>query len=166
MSRNKFIFDDTICKIELKNRSHVVVGIAIIDVDMYEQVSKYTWCLNNGYVWSTSYKKKYLHKLILPEPVMIDHINRDKLDCRQKNLRSCTYSTNRVNAKLNKNNTSGYFGVSRTSSGKWRAMIQKDKVNRCLGSFDSKIEAAKVYDKEAIKLFGEFATLNFGGKDE
>lgn len=30
-----------------------------------------------------------------------------------------------------------------------------------LGQFIDKFEAAKVYDKKALELFGEFASLNF-----
>jgi hypothetical protein len=105
-----------------------------------------------------------LHRLIMdpPKGVHIDHINGNGLDNRKCNLRMCTKSDNAKNRKLNKNNTSGFKGVSPTISRKlpWVAQIS----GRYLGRFDDVIEAAKAYDEAAKELHGEFANLNFPEK--
>ena len=55
-----------------------------------------------------------LQDLILPPPVgyRVDHINRDSLDNQDFNLRLATCSQNQANREVNKNNTSGFKGVS------------------------------------------------------
>lgn len=45
--------------------------------------------------------------------------------------------------------------------GKWMAKINKDGKRHNLGYCNSEIEAAKLYDTAAKKLFGEFANTNF-----
>ena len=60
---------------------------------------------------------------------------------------------------------SGYFGVTKTSSGKYEAKIRIDGNWKCLGSsYDTAKQAAKAYDKEAIKLRRPFSKLNFPKK--
>lgn len=52
-----------------------------------------------------------------------------------------------------KNNTSGFNGVSwKEKNKKWQASI--------IGIFEDKLEAARAYNKAALKYFGEFANLN------
>jgi|TARA_R110002020_G_C15975619_1_gene747963 hypothetical protein len=43
----------------------------------------------------------------------------------------------------------------------WEAYIMFNQKNIYLGSYKTKEEAARAYDKKAIELFGEFAQLNF-----
>lgn len=50
-------------------------------------------------------------------------------------------------------------GISLTKNGKYTALISKDKKRYYLGTF--KTEAAKIRDKKAIELYGNFAKLNF-----
>jgi hypothetical protein len=44
---------------------------------------------------------------------------------------------------------------------RWTAKIQKDRVDRRLGTFSDEIAAAQAYDEAARDLFGEHARLNF-----
>lgn len=106
---------------------------------------------------------RLMHRLILDAPVdmVVDHINGNGLDNRRANLRLASVSQNRVNisspARLSK---SGFIGVSR-SGDKWRVQISCNGVMHSLGVFVDPVEAAHVYDRAAMKLHGEFATLNF-----
>jgi hypothetical protein len=52
------------------------------------------------------------------------------------------------------------------AGGKWAASIKYNGKKIHLGLFDSEIDAAKTYDNEATKLFGEYINLNFTEKGE
>ena len=91
-----------------------------------------------------------------------DHIDRDGLNNRRSNLRPDPNGHNQANRGRQKNNTSGYKGVSwKNGKGKWVAQIQVDGKRRHLGYFEDPIEAAKAYDRAALQHQGEFAVLNF-----
>ncbi len=91
-----------------------------------------------------------------------DHIDGNGLNNRRSNLRPASNSQQVANQGVRSDNTSGYKGVTwREDRGKWEAKIQSGGKRRCLGLFDDKIEAAKVYDHAALEAFGEFAVLNF-----
>lgn len=95
-------------------------------------------------------------------PTYIDHINGNKRDNRVDNLRPASSAENNRNVGLTKANTSGYKGVSKTKTGKYRAAIQYNGTDIYLGVHDSAEAAALVYDTAAILYHGEFAWLNFG----
>jgi len=58
-------------------------------------------------------------------PSLIDHENRIRSDNRFLNLRPCTYSQNRKNAKPNANNTSGHKGIIYDKRrNEWRACLK------------------------------------------
>ena len=149
-----------------------------IDREVHEYFEEFEdkWIIqNNGYAiqtkWDKTLKKTITtlaHRLIweyyegkIPEGYELDHINQNKLDCRISNLRLATRSQNRMNTLFRKNKTSVYKGVSfYKSRGLWRAQIKLNGKVKTLGYFDTQEEAAKHYDLEAQKLFGEFACIN------
>lgn len=108
-------------------------------------------------------KKQYFHRVLLnvPKGMVVDHINGNTRDNRRCNLRVCTQHQNTYNQKVRKNNTSGYKGVYfHKTNKKWCAFISVPK-SKYLGSFETKEEAARAYDKVARELHGGFARLNF-----
>ena len=73
----------------------------------------------------------------------IDHINQDPTDNRIENLRDVTHAENHKNRTLQKNNTTGYVGVSK-HHGKYRARIRINSIEKNLGDYDTVEEAAAV----------------------
>lgn len=89
--------------------------------------------------------------------LFVDHWNGNGLDNRIINLRLCSKQQNHFNTKLNKNNTSGYKGVSLFNKNRWSAQITHNRKKIHLGYFDTPEEAYVVYCEKATKLFGEYA---------
>lgn len=148
---------------------------ALIDANDAELVSAFKWtavlCFGTWYSRRSIRNAKTgkasvqsLHHFILDLPArsMVDHENRNGLDCRRLNLRPCTYAQNNSNRALQRNNTTGYRGVCATRTpGRWQAAIRVSRKSIRLGRFDSPEEAARAYDDAARRYFGRFASLNF-----
>lgn len=140
---------------------------ALIDDDDYERVSRYKWQysthVNGGYAVHNSWKegKMYLHRFVMgaASSQEVDHVNRDRLDCRKENLRFCTHKQNQRN--IYKQNSTGYKGVTNHYKNKYRAKITVDGKYIGLGTYDTAEQAARAYDEAAKKYYGEFAYLNF-----
>lgn len=117
-------------------------GYALIDVsDIW--VDKYKWCLpsskfRNDYpTTNIDGKSQALHRLLMGKQesgVVIDHINRDKLDNRRKNLRLVTPIENSRNRTPIKSSRSGVNGVIKLSHG-WRAQIWDKNRQLLIGNF-------------------------------
>jgi hypothetical protein len=109
-------------------------------------------------------KRIYLHRVIASRmglgAGMVDHINRNGMDCRRENLRTATKGQNMANGTKRRNNTSGFKGVV-WSAGKWVARIKNDGKMYYLGRFVDAADAARAYDAKATEVHGEFACLNF-----
>ena len=94
-------------------------------------------------------------------PRRLDHANGDKSDYRIENIRECTASENRMNARVRSDNASKVTGVYfRKDCGKWRAEITKDGDRRHLGFFETKEDAVKARKDAEIELFGDFSVEN------
>jgi len=162
---NKYVINGNECNVYLKNNNYFT-----IDKKNINTVKVYYWFLSsNGYVIAK--KPKYhknkeetilLHryiKNIFNKKCLIDHINGNKLNNLEINLRVATRQQNAVNSKLSKNNTCGYRGV-RSIKNKYGAYIKYNYKQIHLGSFSDIKDAAIAYNNKAIELFGKFATLN------
>lgn len=150
------------------DRIHLRDGIfTLLDPDDLERLGgKKPYLANNGYAYLSFWidgkaVSRTLHGWIISSPAgsHIDHINGDKLDNRQQNLRVVTPQINQVNRKrLNRNNTSGFRGVYRYDGAratKWWARISVDGSTRHLGSFATHGEAVAARIAAEIELFGE-----------
>ncbi|WP_266030374.1 HNH endonuclease [Brucella intermedia] len=91
-------------------------------------------------------------------PLCVDHINGITTDDRWENLRGATKSQNGANRPKQKNNTSGFKGVSWHSRAKcWVAKIKCRGTHYHLGCFGTAEEASSAYRSASLKLFGEFS---------
>lgn len=151
----------------------------------FEWLSRYRWFAhkdkNNWYAHTTLLREDgtrfitSMHRIVLgitgDRKMRGDHINHNGLDNTRENLRIVTSADNSRNRRKSKrsNSTSQYKGVhARLDSvtKKYRAAIRTRAgglIN--LGSFpytpEGEIEAAKAYDKAAVRIFAEYACLNF-----
>lgn len=154
--------------------------VALVDTDDYERISRHRWSA----CWSENNKSFYAVRSEMVEgkrvkiamaseildicpPLIADHRFHNTLDNRRfingtPNLRIATDAQNRRNKKPYSSNTSGYKGVSFSKKqSKWVANIMIDGKFKHLGYSECKHEAAKIYDRKAYEVYGEFAYLNF-----
>jgi hypothetical protein len=161
---NEVRFDGDICYIRTYDKMSNPTDEFIIDKADYELVRQYRWGLCFGCPYSYTPKMKlsrFLMGVLGDKNIEVDHINRNILDNRRSNLRLANRSQNGCNRGLQKNNTSGYRGVSWSAEGnQWVAYIKHHKKSIRIGRYDTKEEAARAYNKKAIELHKEFAVLN------
>ena len=140
--------------------------VAIVDDDNYDSLSQYKWHFHDnssglGYAARTDGGRViWMHRVVnaTPDGFETDHLNHDRLDNRKENLRTATSSENRANRQYE--NTCGFRGVQKDWS-RWRARIRTAGRLLSLGTFLTPEEAARAYDKEASRLYGNNAILNF-----
>ena len=146
--------------------------VALVDAVDHAWLSRYSWWLHrsNTGVYARARvggRRQRMHRVIIgagPEQI-IDHINGDTLDNRRANLRFCTQAQNQANRVLDRDNTSGFKGVTwHRQHGNWIAHIGFPSV--FLGCFPDVESAACCYDNAARQIYGEFARLNFPGLGE
>lgn len=142
----------------------------LVDDEDFEKVSIHRWYLHptgyavrNGSRTNEEHKTIRLHHSILPPVIGLecDHMDGNKLNNQRANLRYATHSQNMQNQRKKQGATSQFKGVDwYPSAGKWRARIKLNQNQRMIGLFEDEQEAAKAYNAEAAKTFGEFARLN------
>lgn len=146
--------------------------VAKVDDEDFPLVSRYRWCVSGEAcrpyaATSIGGKAVSLHRLIMgvvERRVQVDHINRDTLDCTRENMRLATIAQNRANSSCC--SQSGFKGVFVRKTGRFMAQIVVSRKCIYLGTFDSREDAARVYDDAARRHFGVFARVNFPAVDE
>jgi len=143
--------------------------VALVDDEDFEMLSQFKWC---AVKWRSSFYtqsrigkgvKTSMHRLLMnanPGEI-VDHINRNSLDNRRKNLRIVSYAINMLNSGLPKNNTSGFKGAYWNKAAKKWCSYLGSKVDgklttKYLGSFDSPEEASAAYQAAVLERYGEF----------
>lgn len=148
-------------------------GFAIIDESNKEKVLRFRWSLSDqGYAYRTfrdsegRLRHQKMQHLLLTrhKDMFLDHINGNRLDNRECNLRVCTRRENNRNSGKRKRNgvsTSEFKGVYFDKSrNKWGASIVVNRKKTMIGRYDREIDAASAYNEKSKILFGEFARLN------
>ena len=150
---------------------------AIVDDEDYKLLNSYKWCakLCDGKwyalrgTWINNKRGGiYMHRQIMqfPNKKQIDHKNGNGLDNRRENLRIANQTQNNANQSRKNKNLAGFKGVQyKKERNKYVASIGFHRAVLYLGIFDQAEEAARVYDKKAKELFGEFARLNFSAQE-
>jgi hypothetical protein len=153
----------------LETTKDITAKFDLIDMDL----AKKNWYSLNGYVIRKNRLRNYVHMHnVILERILgrlndnkeADHINGDRSDNRRANLRLLPHSENCANIRKSNRikSTSKYKGVNfDRSKNKFRARITSNGITYHFGFFDDDKEAAREYDRAAIRLFRENAKLNF-----
>lgn len=164
--KNQIILYDTYAEILLYNKEGNETARTKIDIDKVEKIKNIKWRydLKNHYVVTGSSKQtKFIHAYLIniPKGMVVDHIDRNRLNNLSSNLRLVTYSQNGMNKGKQSNNTSGIVGVSWDKSrNKWEAHIKINKKKLHLGRFKNKEDAINARKEAEIKYFGEYRCKN------
>lgn len=118
--------------VPLRNRQGDIVGFAAVDLADVHRVAELRWFHDaTGYAasGSGSSKKTYLHRFVMGCPPgdgwEVDHLNGDKLDRRQANLRKVTRGQNKQNLVAYRGSKSQYRGVCWNESKQaWEASVR------------------------------------------
>lgn len=141
--------------------------VALVDDADFEELSRFRWALARRS--HTCYAIRHvrredgirtteaMHRYVMcPNAGMvIDHINHNGLDNRRENLRIVSSRENSQNLRPKPGRSSKYMGVSwHKASLRWLAQARMNGENRCIGIFDSEIEAAAAYQTFVASIGG------------
>lgn len=127
-------------------KSKLKIRYATVDKEHFALLSRHNWILHSeGYARTMLGNRYiYMHQLVCPcsGRLVVDHINRNRLDNRSKNLRTLTNHENLISSNRFTRPDKGvsWHSVAR----KWRARIN----DKHLGLFINKRDALKAVKNE------------------
>ena len=137
---------------------------AYVDAADFESLNKYNWGVRNGYAARSEKGKVILmHRQIMqpPDNMVVDHMDRNRLNNCRSNLRVCTDGENRQNMSRRIGSASRFKGVYRSMGGRtWYARLGFEGEYFYLGTFKEEIEAARACDYRAVECGGLHAWVN------
>lgn len=138
--------------------------VAIVDESIFDWLNQWKWYAHrSGKIYyamrrdNTTRKCILLHREVISAPAgsMVDHINRDGLDCRLSNLRIASPRENCRNRSLSSRNTSGIKGVVYSRKMQcWKAAIVVGGRSIHLGYHKTKEDAAIARSNGELLYFG------------
>jgi hypothetical protein len=158
-------------RIELRRRGKESLW-ALADDEDADLLNQYRWYsvwrktsqtpyAQTSVVWPDGSRHSiYMHGLLAGSGA--DHINGNGLDNRRVNLRPATRAQQQWNRGIPRNASSQFKGVRWDNENKrWYVRPQVNGKLHFLGRYVDEEEAARVYDRWAIRHLGEHARLNF-----
>jgi len=149
-NKNEYEEREDHCRIYMFNSIGACTGFTKVDKKNIAKLMKYSWRIDSvGYACTTiGGNPKRMHKMLIDveEGFVTDHINRDKLDNREENLRAISRQENNFNRMG--------IGVRRTPARKWNARIRWNGREKHIGNFETFKEARTAYNNEKTRLLG------------
>lgn len=167
-SRKPIKVDGEIAYIPLSKGLFAVVDVA--DLHIVESINWYAKVKNGATTYAARWRpvgasrsdETLMHRMIAgtPKHMDTDHIDGNGLNNRRSNLRSATKSQNMHNARVRKDNSSGYKGVNwNKRKAKWEARIRLNGKHHRLGYHATPEAAHKAYCAASKALHGEFSRV-------
>ena len=136
-----------------------------VDTNRISDIEQLSWHRSkDGYISNYSRSSKEtlaLHRWLLgiTDPtVIVDHVNRNRMDCRLENLRTASFQQNSCNHKLFCTNQTGYAGVYYSNcSRRYEVKVGYMGKRIFLGaSADNPTHLAQLYNIAAQYLYGDY----------
>lgn len=153
-------------------------GYATVSAIDYKSLSKHNWSLDNdGYArghaegitinMHTFIMKQYEN---IPNNMIIDHINKNRLDNRRENLRLLTVALNNQNRTVSKNKKSSIYACvvydKKCKKYKAETYIGGNGKSVYLGLYNTEIGAAEAFDMYIVHNNYSHVGLNFPNKKD
>uniref|UniRef100_A0A6G6ADA0 Putative numod4 NHn endonuclease n=1 Tax=Borely moumouvirus TaxID=2712067 RepID=A0A6G6ADA0_9VIRU len=164
-NEEEILIIEDVVYLPLKGRGKKEGVYAMISLDKFSIVNKYKWYLGkSGYPVCYELGKMQLHRLIftcivgdkIPSDIYVDHIDRNKLNNTNNNLRLVTPQQN----SFNKSTETNFKGVRKISENNYTSSIVKNGKKHEIKNIPTREKAAEIYNLMAEELFGEFAAFN------
>lgn len=141
--------------------------VCLVDEEDFEHLSKFKWHLlqNSKTFYANTIidgKTVKMHRLIMNAKTgeFIDHRDHNGINNCRSNLRICTRSQNSMNGTRS-TNRHGYKGIYyKKSHRRFVATVKVNGKTKYFGGYKTAREAAISYNENAVKYYGEFASLN------